>query len=135
LKNSITVKIPFWFKGELFEPRAPLNLDDWAKRDEGEQPNFPLAVAQANDIGSYSYELEVMESAEVAFENPTGFAVDFFNEETNTFDFEGFKTHWVSQAYFAELNSIVEKHLTEPLKANSPLYHALMEAFILGKNS
>ena len=135
MKNSIVVKIPFWFKGKLFEPTAPLNLDDWAKRDEGEEPNFPLAVAKANGIGSYSYELEVMESAEVVFESPSGFATEFFTEETNEFDFQGFKTRWLSHAYFSELNNITKKHLNESVDENSPLYRALMEAFTLGKNS
>lgn len=135
MKNSIVVKIPFWFKGELFEPSAPLNLDDWAKRDEGETTNFPLAVAKANGIGSYSYELEIMESAEVVFENPTGLAVDFFNKDSQEFDFDGFKQVWIGQAYFNDLDKIAKTHLKESLEQNSALYHALLAAFHLGKNS
>ena len=135
MKNSITVKIPFWFKGELFEPSVAFNLDDWAQRNEDEQPNFISSVAKANGIGNYSYELEVMESSEAVFENATGLAIEFLDKDTQQFDFIGFKQRWVSESYLAQLNSITEKHLNHALEADSPLHNALMDAFILGKNS
>lgn len=135
MKNSITVKIPFWFKGELFEPSLVFNLDDWAQRNEDGHPNFISSVAKANGIGSYSYELEVMESSEAVFENATGVAVAFLDAESQQFDFIGFKQRWISENYLAQLNSITEKHLNHALEAGSPLHNSLMDAFILGKNN
>lgn len=135
MKNSMTVKIPLWFKGELFEPSLQFNLDDWALRDEGELPNFTTSVAKANGIGNYSYELEVMESAEVVFENPTGLAIEFLNTKTQQFDFIGFKHRLLIERYREQLNNITLKHLNQPLEVDSPLHNALMDAFILGKNS
>lgn len=135
MKNSITVKIPFWFKGQLFEPSIPFNLDDWAQRNEGELPEFATSVAKANGIGSYSYELEVMESAEVIFENPTGLAVEFLNVETQQLDFIAFKQRWLIENHLKQLNSITQQHLNHTLEAGSPLHNALMDAFILGKNN
>ena len=135
MKNSITVKIPFWFKGEFFEPSAMFNLDDWAQRNEDEALNFVSSVAKANGIGSYSYELEVMESSEAVFENATGLAIEFLNTETKQFDFIGFKQRWLSESYLNQLNYITKKHLNHELEAGSPLHNALMDALTLGKNS
>lgn len=135
VKNSIIVKIPFHFKGELLEPYITLDLDDWAQRHEGERPDFPAAVAKANQIGTYSYKLEVMEMSEILFENPTGLAVQFHSEKDLSFDFEGFQQAWLAEQSLDKLKQIAQHHLGEELEPHSPLHQALMAAFIAGKNS
>ncbi|MDG6774173.1 hypothetical protein QCB45_07500 [Thiomicrorhabdus sp. ZW0627] len=135
MKNTIIVKIPFHFKGELQEPSTLFDLDDWVMRHENELPDFPVAVAKANNISSYSYELEVMEMSEVLFEQPTGIAADFYSEEDSSFDFEGFKQHWLAEQSFDTLKQIAKQYLGEDLQKNSPMHQALTAAYIAGKQS
>ncbi|WP_373019635.1 hypothetical protein [Thiomicrorhabdus sp.] len=135
MKNTIVVKIPFYFKGELQEPSTLFDLDDWVIRHENELPDFPSAIAKANNISAYSYELEVMEMSEILFEQPTGLAVEFFSEEDSSFDFEGFKQHWLADQSLDTLKQIAKHYLGEDLQTDSPLHQALMAAFIAGKNA
>ncbi|BBP44176.1 hypothetical protein [Thiosulfativibrio zosterae] len=134
MNNRITAKIPFYFKGVEHTPSTQLNLDDWAKRSQGELPDFCSVIAQENGIGSYSYELEVMESSEIVFEDPQGLAVQFYNETEQTFDFEGFKQFWLAQQSFGLLNTISQQFWGKDLVANSVEHQALMAAFVAGKN-
>ncbi|MDX1346813.1 MAG: hypothetical protein R3189_01040 [Thiomicrorhabdus chilensis] len=134
MKNSIIVKIPFHFKGEFLEPSIALDLDDWAQRHEEELPDFPSAIAKANQIGTYSYELEVMEMSEIVFEKPTGLAVQFYSDKDSSFDFDGFKQAWLAEQSLDKLKQIAQHYLGEELEAYSPLHQALMAAFIAGKN-
>ena len=128
------VKIPFYFKGVEHTPATVLNLDDWAKRSQGELPDFCRVIAQENGISSYSYELEVMESSEVIFEAPQGFAALFYNAAEQSFDFEGFKQYWLAYQSFDVLNTISQQFWGKDLVENSVEHQALMAAFVAGKN-
>lgn len=135
MKNSIVAKIPFHFKGQAFEPSSRIDLEDWAKRGDDTLPDLVKIIAQENQIGSYSYELEVMEVSEIVFESPTGNAEQFWNQEMSTFDFNGFKQHWMAEQAFAQLNQISKDVLGASLEENSKTHQALMQAFLAGKNS
>lgn len=133
MNSSIEVKIPFHFKGQLFEPASRLDLDDWAQRGTGEWPDLVKRVAQENGIGAYSYELEVMEVSEPVFTHPTGEAGAFLDAESGTFDFEGFRAHWLAQKAFERLAVIAESCLGVRLQPESDLHQALMQAFLAGR--
>lgn len=135
MKNSIVAKIPFHFKGQAFEPSSRIDLDDWAKRGEETLPDLVKIIAQENQIGSYSYELEVMEVSEIEFESPTGRAEKFWDPEIGTFDFNGFKQYWLAEQAFTQLNQISENILGASLEENSKIHQALMQAFLAGKDS
>jgi len=135
LKNSIVAKIPFHFKGQAFEPASRIDLDDWARRGHEELPDLVKMIAQENQIGSYSYELEVMEVSEVLFELPTGMAEQFWDSETSSFDFKRFKQSWMAEQSFAQLNQISKQVLGGALEENSKMHQALMQAFLAGKDS
>ncbi|MDX1795878.1 MAG: hypothetical protein R3219_04050 [Hydrogenovibrio sp.] len=133
MKSTIVAKIPFNFKGQVFEPSAKLDLDDWARRSQGELPEFAEVIARENEISAYSYELEVMEMSEVVFESPTGLAVAFFDPHDQTFDFDGFKKQWQQQQSFDALNQISQEYLGKDLEQGSDLHQALVAALMLGK--
>lgn len=135
MKNSIVAKIPFHFKGELFEPASRIDLDDWARRGDEALPDLVKMIAQENHIGSYSYELEVMEVSDIVFESPTGSAERFWEPETKAFDFKRFKQSWLAEQSFAQLNQISEQIFGVALEENSKMHQALMQAFLAGKDS
>lgn len=135
MKNTLVVKIPFHFKGKLFEPSVQLDLDDWAKKGQCELSDLFSTVARENNIGEYSYELEVMEMSEILFEQPTGYAVDFYDSVQKVFDFEGFRNRWIANKSYAMLNPIAQTHMNQTLEMDSELHQALMAAFIAGKTA
>lgn len=135
MNNSITVSIPFYFKGVEHAPSTQFNLENWVIKGDGELPDFCRVIAQENGIGSYSYELEVMESSDVVYQNPQGFAIPFFDETTQAFDFDGFKQFWIAHQAFGLLNGISQQFLGKDLVADSAEHQALVAAFVAGKKS
>lgn len=135
MKNSITAKIPFSYQDKLLEPSTPIDLDDWMRNGGEELPDFAHILAKTNNFGPYSYELEIMEVSDVVFENPTGLATEFYNEDAQQFDFAGFAMKWLSEQHFEQLSKISEGFLNQTLEKDSPLHKALMAAFALGNRS
>lgn len=135
MKNSIVVKIPFNFRGEFFEPKSRINLEEWVHQEGGAPYEWVEHVAVENGIGGYSYELEVMESSELLFESPTGLAIPFYDSETEQFDFEGFKQHWQASQAQAALDLIHQTVFAEPLNTESKIYQAMIQAYQAGQDA
>jgi hypothetical protein len=133
--NSLVAKIPFSYRGELLEPSARINLDAWMEQGAQSLPDFVQIVARENHIGPYSYELEVMEVSDVLFDSPCGLANDFYNPDTQEFDFAGFAEQWLAERHFEQLTQITQACLDTQLEPGSALHKALMAAFALGRNS
>lgn len=135
MKNSIVVKIPFSYKGQLFEPKSRINLEEWLSH-EGRMPfDWVEQVAAENGIGGYSYELEVMESSELLFESPTGLAIPFYDETTGHFDFDGFKQHWYQNQTVSVLADIHQSVFAEPVDTDSKIYQAMLQAYQAGQDA
>lgn len=134
-KASIVAKVPFHFRGELHEPSAVIDLEDWARRNLDNSSDLYGLVAEASGMNPYGYELEVMEVSEMVFESPTGRAVDFYDSENQLFDFDGFRQDWRLELSFQGLNRISEHYLSEPLVKGSEMHQALQAAYQLGQNS
>lgn len=131
MKNSIKVSSKFDFRGETHTPELVLDLDEMIAREE---PDYHLLLANANGIGLYSYEYEVLESSELDFSEATGEAVGFLRD--GRFDFEGFRKHCEMQRELEELGNIARQHLgVEILEQESPLREALIAAYRLGQSS
>lgn len=135
MKNSIVVRIPFNFKGQLFEPKSRIDLDDWVQREAGETFDWIKQVAVENGIGSYSYELEVMESSEFLYESPTGLAIQFFDAEAETFNFEGFTQSWWQHQALSVLEGIHQSVFGESIDTESKLYQAMLQAYQAGQQA
>jgi len=134
MKNSIVVKIPFSYKGQFFEPKRRIDLDEWVTQETPVPMEWVKQVAAENGIGSYSYELEVMESSELLFESPTGLAIPFFDEVTGHFDFEGFKQHWQQHQSLSMLADIHQSVFGAPLDTDSKVYQAMLQAYQAGQD-
>ena len=88
MKHSITLTIPFCFKGKSFSPSVTLDLEQVCQQEVGRERLCHL-VAMQNKIGHFSYEYEVLQSSELHFSEATGLAKEYLSEDT--FDLEGFK--------------------------------------------
>lgn len=70
--NTVRARLSFSFKGEDIALESIIDLD---RCDDEAAPNFHHWLARAGDIDPYSYQYEVLESEEIAFDQPTGLAV------------------------------------------------------------
>lgn len=135
MANTITVTIPFSFKGIEHKPTLVVDLDSYSLNHE----NFDMIyhpVATENNIDRYSYEFEVMESTACIFSNPTGDAVNFLNDAT--FDLVGFKTRMEDKNILSDIQEIARKALDIDNiegEAHQAIKQALFQAYKAGAKS
>jgi hypothetical protein len=72
IRNTIRARLTFSFRGEDIALESIIDLD---RCDDEATPNFHQWLARAGNIDPYSYQYEVLESEEIAFDQPTGLAV------------------------------------------------------------
>lgn len=135
MKNSITAFVEFYFKGEKFTPSMVIDLDAVMTRQGSFIPEaLHRTIAQHNGIGSYSYELEVMESEEIQYKDPQGFTQDFF--DNGQFDIPRFSTYWQREDIRDKLTSVANQHLgIDSPKIDDKLFDALAAAYQLGQQA
>lgn len=71
--NTLRARLEFSFKGEDIVLGTVIDLDQ-CLADSDDPPNFHQELARAGNIDTYSYQYEVLESEEIAFDQPTGLA-------------------------------------------------------------
>lgn len=132
-ENTIKVTIPFSFKGVEQSPSAIIDLEVFVKSGQGLDSLFHL-VATENNISNFSYEYEVLESSSVFFSEPKGLAAKFLNHKQ--FDLDGFKQELEKSGELKSLEKIAKEILDiEDLNEEVKLKEALMQAYMLGKNT
>ncbi len=132
-RNSVVLRTAFDFKGKHFTPSASLDLDQFFRSGNDMDYCYTM-LAQANDIGLYSYELEVMMCNELVFSEPTGWAVG--HVENGRADWEALEHAWRNQACLLEAAEIASKHFNiENLDEHPRLAAALMDAYRLGSDT
>lgn len=136
MKNSITVSLPFSFKGKEFCPRSTIDLDE--EMENGGIPCLYTHIANENNISPYSYEHDVMMMAELVFEGMEGAAKEFIHD--GNFDIAGFERKWKQQKLERSLQEIVTRQFGSnndetTVEHNPALKEALLEAYELGKEA
>ena len=133
MKNQITAKVEFSFKGDVFSPSAIIDLDQvMAQQDP--QPSFHLMIAQENAIDTYSYLYEVMEQAEVIFTDAQGIAAEFLND--GSFNLLALQEVWCEAKLEQMYQEIAVTEIGADALTQYPgLKNALVKAYELGKKS
>ena len=133
MKNSITVSVEFFFKGEKFSPSMEIDLDEHIKRQRSIE-SFPPLLATSNGLDHYSYEYEMLQAEPLVYSRPKGLAKAFLNDDY--FDFEGFEQAWQVELVAEAVAAIAREHLdVNDLSSQPELQTALIEAFKLGRQS
>lgn len=133
MNNTITVIIPFSFKGIEHTPSLIIDLDTFVESNQNLDNIFHL-VATENNIGNFSYEYEVLESSPQVFKDPTGIAGEFLS--ANIFDLDGFKQKLNDDNAMNIINDIALERLNiDNLKENKDIKQALLDAYKAGKES
>ena len=129
IKNLITVKMNFGYKGEEFVFQSveelPLHLDGLLEFAE----SIPRRMARANDVDTYSYMFEAMECTPIEVIKAEGYVSRFMHGDSVPLG-----------QFIAECNEVtiemLMRHIAEmylPEEAdNDAMYLALMAAYAIG---
>jgi len=109
MKNTIKAQAHFSFQGKTFSPGLQIDLD--ALLTAGQNlSRLHERLARANDIDTYSYAYEVMESSDIEFSEATGLASEFMDEH-GQFDLPGFSEAWKTEQMQQQLLHLAQKHM------------------------
>jgi hypothetical protein len=130
--NTLTITLPFSFKGKAFRPGCRINLDELMEK--GSIPCLYTHLANENRIDIYSHEYDVMMMSDMEFSDATGMATRFVHD--GKFDIEGFKSEWEEKKLDGQLQQIVNRHMNRADPGQHPrLKQMLTEAYRLGRES
>lgn len=133
MKNSITISVEFFFKGEKLSPSVVIDLDDHVKHNKTIE-SFPPLLARSGNMDLYSYEYEMLQAEPLLFSNAQGLAKQFLNE--NFFDFDSFEQALSDQQISTAVAEIAKTHMAiDDLSSQPELRTTLIEAFKLGQKS
>ncbi len=136
MKNTITVTIPFSFKGKDYQPSSVIDLDDYIQKHNDFSSVFHQIAAE-NNIDPYSYEYEVLESSPVFFSQATGLASECYSD--GQFDLQCF-IQKKQQNNTQKAQDVIQKIASEilhieQLEENQAMSKALLKAYQMGQQS
>lgn len=130
MANSIDAYIEFSFKGEDYELHSTLDLD-WQLERHMSFESMHHVLAVEHGIDTYSYLFEVMQVADIQYDNPQGRAADYLHD--GEFDFEAYAAENETLALLAPLQAIALREMgVDDLEKHPQLKQALLRAYRLG---
>lgn len=131
MKNIVTATIHFSFKGKKHAPSITIELDKHLQ-SSGKLPELYSFIAKENNLDLYSYEYEMMQSAEISFSDAEGIIANFIvDERLNT---EEFISAWQKSHQLEKLLEITELHMNiTDFRQHQELKQAMLAAYQLGK--
>lgn len=133
MKNTITLTIPFSFKGEEFAPSSKIDLDTFCQQDSSLDVLYHM-VATENKIDNFSYQYEVLQASELQFSDAIGIAKNHLSN--GTFNMEGFKKDLNEVQVLNIVQEIASEAMgIENLSEHKELKLALQQAYKAGKDS
>ncbi len=129
--NTVRAYLDFSFKGEDYALATTVDLDQ-CLAESREMPNFHRLLARAGNIDTYSYLYEVLESYDLAFDQPTGLAAACCSE--GLFDWDGFVQQAGDQRDLQTVQALAAQTLDmSEFDARPELRAALLAAYRAGK--
>jgi len=133
MKNSIDAHMDFSFKGEVYQLDSTLDLDQVQDKFITLSSLYQV-MAVEHRIDTYSYLYEVMQEAEIHFNNPQGNTTEFLNN--GVFDLDGYIAKQGESNLMDTLQAIALRELgIENLEQHPQLKRALTRAYQLGMES
>jgi hypothetical protein len=129
--NTLRARLEVSFKGENHVLETTLDLDQ-CLGEPGHAPDFHRLLAQAAGIDPYSYLYEMLESEEIAFSEPTGLAVQAY--EDGFFDWPRFEEALREEQDWQRVRAIAARHLAgRDLDGDGELRATLLAVFRAGQ--
>ncbi|MCP3662218.1 MAG: hypothetical protein GY696_06945 [Gammaproteobacteria bacterium] len=133
MNNSIDAWVEFSFKGKFYKPKSTIDLDRYLEQ-RGTLPPLHGILATENGIDTYSYLYEVMEQADVQFDNPRGVAEECLVD--GHFDIPTMERRWREYRVLEQLQTLASLALgVDDLEQNPELKQVLVSAYELGRQA
>lgn len=130
MSNRIQVHCDFCFKGEYLTPNMEVDLDELMKR-HGSLPDFYSLLAEANHIGLYSYEYEMLEAEPLQITALEGWVADYV--EDSSLDIDGFEHTWHKRHLEQQFREILTQQGLD--SQDGAMLAAMRQAYHLGLHS
>lgn len=131
MKNQISIRLEFYFKGKELTPSMVIDLNKPVLTEDNYKSLYTL-LAKSNGIDLYSYEYEMMLGEELIFSDATGLAKQF--TENGKFDFAAFYQAQDDEIIIKAISKIASEHLSiNDLSSRPEIKTALLEAYKLGQ--
>jgi hypothetical protein len=133
MSNHITASVEFYFKGEKIVSSIEIDIDSHMQAS-GQLPDLYPLLAQAINLGFYSYEYEMLQAETILFSKAKGLIAEHVNE--GLLDFDAFESAWKENSVIEKLQTIAQQNLSvEDLQQHPELKNALLEAYRLGNQT
>lgn len=133
MKNTVTISIKFFYKGDEHSPSVTIELDEIILTTNDLSHFYPI-LAKENNYDMYSYEYEMMQAEPLHFSNPQGLIADFISD--NALDITAFVAAWKKDLRMTQLSVIAKETMDiNNLNEHPELADALLQAFELGQNA
>jgi len=128
--NSLEASVKFDYKGEFFELSALIDIDHFINHEDFYNLVY-LTIAKENNIGLYTYELEIMMDQEIIFSNEKGCSIGCV--DNGLLDLDLLKRNYTRFICQPIVSDLIDKYALD--KHNLKLTDALIDAYTLGKNN
>lgn len=126
--NTITAEVSFDYQGKHYHLTSIINIDKIINHENIFQSIY-LQLAKENNIGLYSYQLEIMMDQEIVFSNPSKTIKPYFNN--NELDIQKLKLEYKTIP-MDKLNDIAKEILNiDDLSKHIDIKNALIKAYQL----
>jgi len=127
--NTVTTTIEFDYQGQHYDLKTVIDIDHIIHHEDFFNSVY-TSIARANDIGTYSYQLEVMLDQEINFSNEKGCVVGCVNN--GNLNLGLLRESYQKAECVPKVELIMHKHFTED-QYSEQIIQALMEAYLEGK--
>ncbi len=127
--NTITATVKFDYKGKFHELSSLINLDDFINHDDFYNSIY-LAIAKDNNIGLYTYELEIMMDQEIVFSNEKGCSIGCV--DNGLLNLDVLRDNHNKYLCRPIIDGLIEKYALD--KQDDALASALTDAYLQGKD-
>lgn len=130
MNNRIRAAIQFYYQGEKVAAYLELDLDKILQTNDDLENLYPQLAATI-ELDRYSYQYEMMLSESIQFDQATGLARDFLQQ--NQFDFNAFKQAWFEAVSFEKIEKLAQQYLQiTDLNSEPKIKQALLASYQLG---
>ena len=127
--NTVTATVEFYFKGECHKLSALINVESFINHEDFYQ-SICLTIARENNIGLYTYELEVMMDQAIIFSDAHGY-VSACIDEKGLLNLDDLKDAHKRYALTPIIENLIQTYQLD--RDDKNIYNALIQSYLEGE--
>lgn len=128
--NTVTATIEFDYQGQHYDLKTVIDIDHIIHHEDFFNSVY-TSIARANDIGTYSYQLEVMLDQEINFSNEKGCVVGSITD--GNLDLALLREGYEKAECIPKVELVMNQYIPKDQHSEA-LTKALTAAYLLGKS-